>query len=77
MTDPTSDDDILPLDRWAVPLDEPAAESPPSVPVGGQPTPPPPVPPDDSPADTLRFPLTTDVPSAEFQPQLLRFGKAG
>jgi hypothetical protein len=64
-------EDPIPLDRWAVPLDEPVAEAPPPVPVGGQP------PSDEPPADTLRFPLTTDVPTAEFQPQLLRFGKAG
>ncbi|MCU0703389.1 MAG: hypothetical protein MUF18_05295 [Fimbriiglobus sp.] len=63
MPEPTSDDD-LPIDRWVIPLHEPAT--------------PPAAPPDDaSPPELLRFPIEPDVPSDEFQPRLIRFGKAG
>jgi len=69
MSDPTSDD-LLPLDRWSVPLDEntnpPPAVAPPS-PASG----------DDQVPDVLRFPLTDDVPGEDFQPRLRRFDKAG
>lgn len=68
MSDPTSDD-LLPLDRWSVPLDE-NTTSPPAAP-------PPPVPADDPVPDVLRFPLTDDVPGEDFQPRLRRFDKAG
>ncbi len=65
--DPTSDDDdIFPLDRWVIPLGEPAESPPPAPPAA-----------DDPPPDLLRFPFDADVPSDEFHPRLLRFGKAG
>lgn len=66
MPDPSSED-MIPLDRWVVPLDDSAA------------TPTPPTPPaaTDLPPELLRFPLDTEVPTDEFQPRLLRFGKAG
>ncbi len=66
--DPTSDDDLIPLDRWVIPLGEPS-DSPPA-------SPPPPAA-ADPPPDLLRFPFDADVPGDEFHPRLLRFGKAG
>lgn len=66
MTDPTSDDDLIPLDRWAVPLGE--------TPPDPSPTPPPA---DVSESEVFRFPPDADVPTDEFQPRLYRFGKAG
>ena len=68
MSDPTSDDDRIPLDRWVVPLNETA--NPPAAP-------PPPASADDPVPDTLHFPLDADVPGEGFQPRLRRFDKAG
>jgi hypothetical protein len=68
MSDPTAPDDLGPLDRWAVPLDEPTPAAPP--PAAAPPA-------DEPPPELLRFPLDADVPTDEFQPRLLRFGKAG
>ncbi len=65
--DPTSDDDLIPLDRWVVPLGDTAAPPLPPVPLVAT----------DLPAELLRFPLDADVPGEGFQPRLLRFGKAG
>jgi hypothetical protein len=64
--EPDADVDLIPLDRWVIRLDDtPARPLPPAAPA------------DPSPPELLRFPLDADVPSAEFQPRLLRFGKAG
>lgn len=65
MTDP-ADDDLIPLDRWSVRLDEAA------------PPPPAPLPADEPTPDVLRFPVDVEgTPGEGFQPRLLRFGKAG
>lgn len=68
-----SDDDLIPLDRWVVPLGDTAD---PPAPLPGQPPAGRPVL-TDPPADLLRFPLDADVPGEGYQPRLLRFGKAG
>lgn len=60
-------EDPIPLDRWAVSLDEPVAPPPA----------PPPASADEPAPDLLRFPGDPDVPSDEYQPRLIRFGKAG
>lgn len=67
MPDPTSDD-LIPLDRWSVPLDEPAS---PLAPV------PPPASDDGPTPDLLRFPLDADAPPEGFHPRLTRFGRTG
>ncbi len=66
---PSPDDelaDLIPLDRWTVPLHEPdAATSPPALA-------------DDPVPEVLRFPVDADAPPLEgYQPRLLRFGRAG
>jgi hypothetical protein len=53
----------LPVDRWAVRLDEPAAPS--TKPAA-----------DLADADHLAFTFTLDVPAADFQPRLSRFDEA-
>lgn len=68
MTDP-SDDDLIPLDRWSVPLGEPdpPPAAPPPLSAADEPTP-----------DVLRFPVDVEgTPGEGFQPRLTRFGKAG
>lgn len=62
--DPTPVDDLIPLDRWVISLGDTAV--PPAPPAATNPPP-----------ELLRFPLDADVPGEGFQPQLLRFGKAG
>jgi hypothetical protein len=57
------------LDRWAVPLDEPAPADPAPPPAAG--------PPDPEPPDVLRFgPDPDPYPSEGYHPRLRRFGDA-
>lgn len=64
MTPPEpTDDDLILLDRWIVPLGEPPAPPPPAE----QPEP-----------ELFRFPAEFDaIPEDGYQPRLTRFGKAG
>jgi hypothetical protein len=59
----------VPVDRWAIRLDEPAASERPVAHASGSDA-------EDADPTFLPFTFTMDVPSADFQPRLSRFDEA-